>query len=306
MDHEAFDRITRLFGVTGTRRTALAALLSAGLLGVTGKADAKTKRRQKERLSAQAQPRPQRCSDPGPGQNLSKCDFTRADLRGRSLRGANLSRAKLVGAELCGVDLRGANLDKTDFTGAHLTRVDFRGTNLSRAILTDAHFCQTTRPNGKLDHTHCPPEGDDVCCGDDECDGVCQRGLCLERSCHFLGQLCEAFAPADTCGHCCDSAPPTCDREQVFCAPEADFVTFRCRKFCDSNADCARFGSDFECRHDPLQCPFADKCCLAKECTRNSDCANNKCCLFSSRNGVCCRSDQRCGFPAFELPCVDL
>jgi hypothetical protein len=36
MDHDARDRIARVFGVSGTRRTALAALLSAGLIGAIG------------------------------------------------------------------------------------------------------------------------------------------------------------------------------------------------------------------------------------------------------------------------------
>lgn len=201
--------------------------------------------------------------------------------------------------------MRGANLHKTDFTGAHLTRADLRGTNLSTATLTDAHFCKTRKPNGTLDHTHCPPEGADVCCGDDECDGVCQRGLCLERDCHNLGQLCTIFSSDGLCGHCCGSDPPVCDLDSVFCAPELDVVTFRCRKNCQSDADCTPFSDNLECAADIARCP-GGKCCVEKSCRRDGDCASGKCCAESIHNAVCCRSDQRCGVPAFELPCVDL
>ena len=41
MDSEVFDRITRLVGARGTRRAALGALLSAGLLGIAGQANAR-------------------------------------------------------------------------------------------------------------------------------------------------------------------------------------------------------------------------------------------------------------------------
>src|SRR5829696_4961532 len=35
MDHQTFDRLTRLFGIAGSRRTAWRALLGAALLGAT-------------------------------------------------------------------------------------------------------------------------------------------------------------------------------------------------------------------------------------------------------------------------------
>lgn len=299
MDNEAFDRLTRLLSGAGTRRATLGAVLATALLG--RESGGAKNRRQRRRVRTQAQ---SPCQNPGPGKNLSGCDYSGADLRGRSFRGANLSRAKLIGAELCSADLRGANLHKTDFTGAHLTRTDLRGTNLSSAILTDAHFCQTRMPKGTLNNANCPPDGDDVCCRDEECDGVCKRGLCLERSCHSLGQLCQSF-PFEVCGNCCGSLP-NCDKRGVVCLPEADIITWRCRLDCSSDADCAEHGDNFECRRDIIQCPGSDKCCVAKACTRDENCTSGKCCLVSSRNGVCCRSDQRCGFPAFELPCVDL
>ena len=145
MDNEAFDRLTRLLSGAGTRRATLGAVLATALLG--RESGGAKNRRQRRRVRTQAQ---SPCQNPGPGKNLSGCDYSGADLRGRSFRGANLSRAKLIGAELCSADLRGANLHKTDFTGAHLTRTDLRGTNLSSAILTDAHFCQTRMPKGTL------------------------------------------------------------------------------------------------------------------------------------------------------------
>ena len=42
MDHQTFDRLTRLFGASGTRRTAWRALLAAALLGTTTRTAAAT------------------------------------------------------------------------------------------------------------------------------------------------------------------------------------------------------------------------------------------------------------------------
>src|SRR5688500_6680084 len=98
MDHQEFDQLTRLLGQAGTRRAALGTLLGAGALGVRA-VDAK-RRRVTSQAAARRNPLKglRDCPNPGPGQNLSKCNFVDTDLRGANLRGANLSGALFANA----------------------------------------------------------------------------------------------------------------------------------------------------------------------------------------------------------------
>jgi hypothetical protein len=218
MDDEAFDQLTHLLGRIGTRRAALGALLSTGVLGTdTAAAKRRQRNHRQRRLRAQALPGLRDCPHPGPGQDLSRCDFNGQDLVGVNLRGANLSGANVAGADLCGADLRGANLHRTDVRFATLTRVDFRGTNLSNAKLANASFCRTRKPNGTRDNTHCPPAGTALCCADAECaDGLsCHLGRCLLGDCETCGdrrpdyyrarfQYCLASIKPGDCDWCTD------------------------------------------------------------------------------------------------------
>ena len=210
MDHEDFDRLIRSLGTTGTRRTMLGALLGVGLLGADP-AQAKRQRGGKSRrLRAQAAAL-RTCVNPGPGQNLSRCNFFDDDLRGANLRSANLSGAFLAGAELCGADLRSANLSKTDFRHANLTRADLRGTNLSTARLGYATFCETRMPNGTLNNTGCPPSGTAICCQQSECGSSCSRGVCDViigcQSCssdesYYKSRFDSCLAGGSSCAYC--------------------------------------------------------------------------------------------------------
>ncbi len=289
MVHESCDPVTRVLGAAGTRRGALGALLTAAVFGTGDAATGNRRRKQgKRRVAAAALPGLRDCPNPGPGQNLSKCDFTHADLRGANLRGANLSRANLAAADLCGADLRGANLHKTDFTLANLTRVDFGGTTHASAKLDGAIFCRTRRPNGALDNRHCPLDGD-ICCGDEACgEGtICHRGNCLEGSCVSVTQLCNTFPFNDTC---CNGATCRNVNSPIFTTCQLD---------CQSNADCPR--ADLECREDGFLCPGPSgrKCCLQKHCTSTSDCPSGDTCCHPA--GTCCPSSQSCGL----LGCTD-
>ena len=283
MDHEAFDRVARVFGARGTRRTALGALLSAGLFGAgTTNAKPRGRRRKPGRLRAQAQQGLRVCPNPGPGQNLSKCDFSGLDLRGVALRSANLSRASFAGADLCGVDLRGANLARTNFGGANLTRVDFRGTSLATANVAGAIFCQTRRPNGTRDNSTCPPDGE-VCCDDAECPAgaTCHRGSCLGDGCVNVTQICTPDAT------CCSGAECT--------EVAADFGL--CVLDCTSDSDCPN--TNLECRANDFVCPGPGrKCCQRKACTRNSNCTSGLCCLTT-----CCQANEICqpGYGCFQI-----
>jgi hypothetical protein len=181
MDPRRFDQLARRLGTVVSRRSVVAAMLTVMGMAGTSAADAKHKRQRagKGRVTSQALKGLRDCPNPKAGQNLTNCDFSGVDLRGKNLRGANLSGALIEDANLCGADLRGTNLQHTDFRFANLTRVDFRGTNLSTANLDGALLCQTIRPNGTRDNSDCPV-GATVCCANAECpfDQTCVNGGC--------------------------------------------------------------------------------------------------------------------------------
>jgi hypothetical protein len=290
MDYEAFDRWTRMLGVLGTRRTALGALLSVGALRPgSSRAKSRPRRRKTHRLETQAQSGLRDCPVPGPGQNLSKCDFTGRDLRGANLRGANLSGADFERANLCGANLRGANLFKVDFKDANLTRADLRGTNLSTANLTGAIFCETRRPNGALDNSTCLQHGSGPCCEDSQCSGSrrCRNGVCLQASCISLDQVCNPFWGASCCAN-------------TTCRATAAGVVFTCQSGCSTDQECqTRFNTqDVHCVPDVLACPGNIPCCRPKLCrdeTRTTDCpTSHVCCQNEPGNGICCLQNQVC------------
>lgn len=279
MDHDSFDRVSRLFGAARTRRAALGAVLAAagGVGAWSGSAAKRPRKRKKSWVAAAALPGTRSCPHPKAGQNLSKCDFTNADLRGANLRGANLSGAHFGAADLCSADLRGANLHKTDFSQAVLTRVDFRAANLATATLEGAIFCQTRMPNGALDNRHCPPDGD-VCCGDEVCEegAICHSGRCLEGGCVNVAHACNIVLST-----CCNGA---------HCRNVNSPYLTTCQLDCQSDADCPN--TNLTCRSDGFFCPRENadaKCCLRKPCSGRADCPSGRCCA-----GVCCQSNESC------------
>lgn len=62
MDEQSFDHLTRLLARAGSRRAALGAVLSAGLLG-TEIAEAKNRHRQKEKNTVKRRRRRHVCGD---------------------------------------------------------------------------------------------------------------------------------------------------------------------------------------------------------------------------------------------------
>lgn len=301
MDATQFDRLARSLGARAARRRVLVGLL-AGLgtvpavdLVAGSTAGAKSKRRRAVKGEAKRQDNPfpglRDCPNPGPGKNLSKCNFVGKDLRGKKLSGSNLSGASFAFANLCSADLRGANLNKTDFTGAVLTRVDFRGTKLSSAILNDAVLCQTQLPDGRLENRGCPPDADDVCCDDAECgEGtVCDRGVCGgppgSGNCVAMGDICTVLV-----SECCEY------NVQGVCTLTLAPGVSSCQVHCNTDADCVRkTGSpDVFCAQG-ANClfPFA-KCCFRKHTRNPKECSSGSSCLVSQTVYECCLLGETC------------
>jgi hypothetical protein len=296
VDDASFDRFARLLGQAGTRRTILGVVFGTTVAGA-GSIAAKPARRRK-RVGTQAASDPKTglrdCPNPGPGQNLSKCNFAGQNLRGTNLRGANLSGAVLANANLCSAALRGANLAQTDFTFAVLTRADLRGTNLSTAIFDHATVCRTRMPNGTLDDSHCPPDASDICCSDAECDaGVeCKRGRCggpppQNPACKALGDVCTFGATP-----CCPYGSP----KSTVCDETLGIVLTTCQLKCAGDAECqTNLGTpDVFCAFGANCFPF-EKCCFRKRTRNPKECSSGSSCLISQTVYECCfSSDETC------------
>ncbi|MFN8594008.1 MAG: pentapeptide repeat-containing protein [Thermomicrobiales bacterium] len=201
MDRERFDALTRMLAAPASRRKAVAALFGIGITGSADLGAAKQKRRKTQggKVSAQAST----CDSPGPGKNLSGCDYRGDDFSGQSLAGANLNAAifvdatmvsanlsgasakgtRFADADLCGATLRSAVLKQADFRGADLTRADLRAAVCAGAEFTAATFCQTVTCEGTVRNDGCPSGVDpkDVCCTTADCSGgrECRDGLCV-------------------------------------------------------------------------------------------------------------------------------
>ncbi|NJM74034.1 MAG: DnaJ domain-containing protein [Scytonema sp. RU_4_4] len=98
--------------------------------------------------SAQKKPTEKTYHPPHSNPDLSRKDFSRANLQGKDLSGRNMSYANLSGANLSDafmhkVNLRGANLSEANLFRANLLladlrEVNFRGANLIGADLSGA------------------------------------------------------------------------------------------------------------------------------------------------------------------------
>ena len=75
------------------------------------------------------------------GSNLSKADFSGANLEGVVFIQADLTGANLSGANLSSADLRDAILKGANLSEADVSDVDLTGTDLSGAIWTDGQTC---------------------------------------------------------------------------------------------------------------------------------------------------------------------
>lgn len=253
MDRNAFDGLTKLLATTPNRRAALGALLGAGFFGVAGIADAAKKDREKRRVSKKGKGTAQvstqtACASPGPGSNLSGCNFDHAtfsgdDLSGSKMVATTLRRALLIrtdlsssnarnavfrDADLCGANLRSSTLRDANFRNADLTLANLSSSACAGADFVGAVLCQTRMCSGTVRSDACPDtDPGAVCCADADCspgqscvDGKCAScpegtvelgngGCALRCATH---EFCQERGGAE-CGCVLPvSAPPVCAR----------------------------------------------------------------------------------------------
>jgi uncharacterized protein YjbI with pentapeptide repeats len=256
MDADRFDALARTLRSATTRRTALSGVVAGvlGLLGLPAAADHRPTRsgrhrsraRDKRQPSAQSIParcfRGTRCT-PGPGANISNCDFggmtalRRANCRGCNASSIDLSRADASGADFGGANLGGACLVDTDLTGAVL-----KGAQLGGAI-----FCRTRMPNGSLDNSGCAK------------GTACCPTTCRPATCQSLGKECGAWPDGCggtlSCGRCPLGDTPVCD-DGVCARCDAVCACGSCLTLADGSTICDE-GTFGEC---------TDPCSTAADC----------------------------------------
>jgi hypothetical protein len=251
MDRVQFDALAKLVFVQQSRRTALATLLGAALLGIgPRRGDAKRKgkhKRKKRRNGKKGRPcYPGNDCIPGQGKDNSGCDFTRSvAFFELEAQGSNLSHANFTEAQLAGANLQGADLGGACLVGANLLdAVIDNSTNLKGAI-----FCQTLMPDGSFNDSGC--EQDTRCC---PTPPVCEAGeVCPVACADHQGATCSVF----------NFPFPNCCRP-FMCTPLlfTPALTF-CQLPCSSDAECIfRIGPNSRCGIDINRCPFLfDRCC---------------------------------------------
>ena len=264
MDAKQVDQLARQLS---TRRTALGALLAGLLLPLEAAARKQGKGKQhnghdkrhkkkkagkgtdKGRTTAQAEPcwRAGACTV-SKGSNVSQCDlagYTAPDPL--DCTRCNLSRANLRGADLTGVNFTRANL-----SGACLVDADFTGaTFANNTNLYNAIFCNTRMPDGSINDSGCASGTN--CCPTQSCVsnadcGPC--GRCSSGRCAAVPNLSLA----------CDGSPLRIVRAGVACTNTKhigacvdgvcscfgsvyDAASNQCRCTAENTATCLHFGS---------------------------------------------------------------
>jgi len=92
-----------------------------------------------------------------PGADLTGADLQDADLTGANLSSVNLTETNLSGANLTTANLSGATIVDADLSDADLTGANLSGATITNTNLDGAILCGTTRTDGTVDDTSCPP-----------------------------------------------------------------------------------------------------------------------------------------------------
>lgn len=239
---------------------------------------------------------------PGPGKNLSKCNYAgSATLKGKNLKGANLGNASVARGDASGSNLQGANLGGACLVDAKLTGATISSsTNFSTAIR-----CRTTMPDGSIDNAGCnlgtaccptcdaahPCPANQVCC-----NGRCRGGdCCTDAQCRDPDEpICLDF----TCSPCttnrqCGNGRVCCDGQcqSGNCCDEDDCQDRACqRKTCTANR-CEYAATNGASCDDGDPCTVEDTCQNGTCSGRATDCSAQ---ADACNDGVCRAADGQC------------
>jgi hypothetical protein len=280
MDGKRFDTLTRQLS---SRRVAIGGLL-AGLLvpleAAARKKDKHHKRTGKAKAKKLASAQQEPCWRAGEclvskGSNVSQCDlagYTAPDPL--DCTRCNLSRANLRGADLTGVNFTRANL-----SGACLVDADFTGATFANSTnLYNAIFCRTTMPDGSVNNSGCA--SGTACCP------TCNRGLGM--TCSLAGDICCAGTVcqngtcvcvpncAGKCGGASDGCGGTCNAPCDGTCSQGQCVCSDLHGSCQTQAGCC----------SPNVICAAGRCCLPPGANCGSLCTFGACC--NGFSGVHC------------------
>lgn len=233
MERDTFDQFVRLFGASGSRRSALRLIAAAALLGRAATLeDAAAKRRRGNRtnrhrgsVQAEAVPvcHPVVCRPGiacpgktlGPGKNLARCEFIGQNIIGANLNGANISRAVFLGSFFSEhANFQGANASGACFAGTTLNFANFRGTNLTGAsfVTADIRGSDFRGSNVSADQLACASGiGCDTILPNGKPAVPCAAGqTCVEGSC-TCQQSSDCPPPSPGCTPACVNGLCTCE-----------------------------------------------------------------------------------------------
>ena len=276
MDRERFDALARMLAAGGSRRAALAALLSGAALSAGFAAEAKNKhkqqhkRRQRRRRNRNDQPETcfgtLACELPSDGKSFRECDLAGAffldcdgcDFRRADLGNGDLSDGSFQGASFRESNLRGAFLALGDFSGASFRDACLAGADFFEAIIDGADFrgailCNTLMPDDTVDNSGCDAVTD--CCS----------------SCRFVGESCDESTAGDCCsGNCNDGTCfPECVKD-TDCFEGNVCCSGRCLAGdCCDDGDCEPFSN--QCVGHVCQCGSGAACLHATRCCGDGD-----------------------------------
>ncbi len=279
MDGQRFDALTRRLS---SRRSALGGIFAGLLLPLEASARGKSKDRKrkgkgkgKQRANAQAEP----CWRAGAcivskGSNVSQCDLAGyTALDPLDCTRCNLSRANLRGADLTGVNFTRANLSGACLVDADFTDATFaNNTNLYNAI-----FCRTIMPDGSVNNSGC--QSGTACCP------TCDAGhLCPSGCCNTAIGTCGACPSGSICGGgtpgipgICGCTPTTCEALGKACGswPDGCGETLSCGA-CPANQSCCN-GTCAPCPCNQVQ--LVNGTCVTP-CSSAGPCGSSPCGCF--------------------------
>lgn len=305
MDHLRFDLLARVLAGSHSRRSAIAALLSLGMLGQpsaalgkpgkgrkkrNGKNKSKGQHKSKDQQAAQPADSDERaraaasccgtksCPPPGRNSNRAACNVSGASLAGIDAQGSNLQRVNGQDTMFSSAG-QPANWSRVNFAGACLqgarfNAADLRATNFGAACLVDADITGARTDASTNFHSA-------LFCRTTMPDGSRNDSGCGNGS---------------ACCRTCDDAHP-CGSEEICC------VRGCVRGICCEDQDCQPSGNDcrgnqcFCGKHSPCTGQTPDCCGKPGACTDiNSDRDNcGRCgekCKARECNSVSCNQGQ--------------
>jgi hypothetical protein len=288
MDSHVFDRIVRTLGTSVSRRAAIGALMAASPLAAIMETTAKKRNRRKANSKDKNKGGKGRDNDKGKGKGKGKAKAQAENCwrSGACIlrKGANASQCNLAGytappnldctrcnisrANLRGADLSGANLTAANLSGSCLIDANLTGAIIANTTnLYNAIFCRTIMPDGSINNSGCGLGTE--CCAACDATHPCLAGQrCCSGRC-LTGQCCVA-------GDCADQ---TCRGKEC----TNNTCTYTNQSSGTGGTNCA---DPRQCCNG-ICCPAGQTCCGGSTCCANGCNPDGSCVAACGAGGPC-------------------